>query len=141
MSIKVTISGDKQLLANLALLRSTLDDGSIMDMALEVSLRNTRARFLGRLTPDGDPWPESKAGAARAKRRGPPYGTLYDTGNLFSSLSSEKIDSFNGVVFQDDAIAPYGIDLYDVWDFLGASDEDTAEFTGNALEMLLKGWK
>ena len=139
--IKVTVVGDAQLQANLALLKTTLEDGSIMDMALEVSLRNTRARFLGRVTPDGDPWPESRAGAARAAKKGPPFGTLYDTGNLFSSLSSEKIDNFNGAVFQDDAIAPYGINLYDVWDFLGASDEDTAEFTGNALDMLLKGWK
>jgi len=139
--IKVTVTGDNQLQAHLALLQATLEDGSILDMALEVSLRNTRARFLGRVTPDGDPWPESRAGAKRAAAKGAPFGTLYDTGNLFSSLSSEKIDNFNGAVFQDDAIAPYGIDLYDVWDFLGASDEDTAEFTGNALEMLLKGWK
>lgn len=138
--ITITTTGLTEAIARLDRVQQVIDNGSIMDMALGVVLANTQRRFLDRVDPDGVPWIESRAGARRAQEKGSPFGTLYDTGTLFRSLGAEPLSAFEGVVFQDDGQAPYGLDLFDTWYFLGPSDEDMGEYTGNAMDMLLKGW-
>ncbi len=139
IGVNVKVEGLREALDRLNGLNNVLTDGSLMEMSLRVALENTQRRFLDKVDPQNVPWPVSQAGAAR-EYKGHPFGTLYDTGMLYRSLGAEQIDEFTGVVYQDDDMAPYGIDLTDRWEFLGASDEDMVEITGLALDMLLQGW-
>lgn len=138
--IEIKVTGVAETVARMERVQQAIDNGSILDMAMAVVLANTQRRFLQRVDPDGVPWIDSRAGFQRNQEKGNPFGTLYDTGNLFRSLGAETISQFEGVVFQDDEQAPYGVDLFDTWYFLGPSDEDMAEYTGNAMDILLKGW-
>jgi len=140
MLITSKVSGISEVIANIDSLKALLDSDEILDMALAVTLANTQARFLDKEDPEGRPWTPSQAGLDR-EYLGFPFGTLYDTGNLYESLKAERLDKGVGVVYNDDGMAPYGFELYDQWYFLGPSSLDEAEYTGNALDMLIKAWR
>lgn len=137
--IKITTTGIPDVLGKLGGLSTLLDNQEFLDIALGIHLENTQRRFLQKVDPDGNPWVPSQAGLDRAYK-GFPFGTLFDTGLLYSSLSAEALDAHTGVVFQDTDIAPYGDELFDMWYFLGPSQEDMVKTQAAVLARMLKEW-
>lgn len=58
----------------------------VLDVVAAAQLARIRARFLAQESPNGSPWPESRAAMVR-RITGRDGGTLFDTGSLFHSLN------------------------------------------------------
>jgi len=110
----------------------TIDTELLLDDAASMILHGNLTRFLQQVSPDGEKWVPSKA-ALRRKIRGIPGGTLYDTGDLFRSLATVRVDENTRSIGTNVPYAAqheFGLMGMERRDFLGVSDSDFVALQG-----------
>lgn len=86
MTTTVKIRGIEQLNDKLDELEKRVSTKDLLDTAGAILLNRIKTRFLAQEAPDGTKWRESDS--ARGRRlAGIDGGTLFDTGNLFHSIT------------------------------------------------------
>lgn len=110
----------------------TIDTELLLDDAASMILHGVITRFLQQVSTSGEKWVPSKA-ALRRKMRGIAGGTLYDTGDLFRSLATVKVDDSTRSIGTNVPYAAqheFGLMNWPKRDFLGVSDSDFVALDG-----------
>lgn len=82
----ITVGGLSDVYSRLDKLDARTNSQDLLDTSGAFMLHRIRERFLKQESPDGSTWPESNA-AKQRKKTGRDGGTLFDSGNLFHSIS------------------------------------------------------
>lgn len=125
-TIQVTLFGLEDVQEQVRALLVATNTEDILDASGAVVLNRIRDRFLRQEATDGSQWQESKAAALR-KRSGRGGGTLFDSGNLFQSISLGKDGKDRRRIFSPVEYGEkhqFGLEGNPVREFLGFSDED-----------------
>lgn len=126
--ISVRIDGLDDVAKRFDELEQVSNTQDLLDTMGALMLHRIRERFLNEEAPDGSRWVDSYA-AQRRKIENKGGGTLFDTGNLFHSISLGRHGENGRRIFTDvDYAAQHNFGEDGQWkrEFLGFNEEDEA---------------